>query len=212
MTITLTNDESQEYIKLIGHVHTLGIPFGAFVTKAMSYKVKIKSRDAIIEDQKVLIAQLKDELAAAHSPVKTVAKAPVATIPDMYAEQAKRQKEEEAAHTEGFDVLTGTKEPTAVQVTTNNIPAPKPVREKKKTRLNKKDMELLHKLTEGKVKASCSVTVFAAQRDLSPKTVETYINKHSKGKYKLVLGKDVKKSKIWPGASVHKEDVYFMAV
>lgn len=212
MTMTLNEEETRAYINALHTAEEFGIPFGAFVTKALEYKRKIKSRDAHIAELKQSISSLK--AAAKETGVDAEKPSiPAKAIPDLYAEQRALQKEEESAHTDGMAVIMGAA-PTKVTVhTTEDSPkASKKAKDKKRCSLNKADKAAFHVLAINKIKASCSVEVFAAQRNLSPKTVLTYIEKHSDGKYMTCLGSKVKKSAIWPGASVHPNETYFTAV
>lgn len=209
MTITLNDEESRDYIKAQEAANRIGIPFGAFVAKAIDYKVKIKSRDAVIANLKAVVKDLKEAAAV----TVVVPEKPVATIPDLYAAQKQIQKEEEAAHrggaaaVSGLDVLLGKSDPVSVVV--NPAPKVEAKPEKLKSRLSKDDQTALDMLANGKIKSACGIEQFALKRSLRPKTVMTYIAKHSNGAYTTVLGRDIKKSDIWTGASIYADTLYF---
>ena len=79
---------------------------------------------------------------------------------------------------------------------------------KYKSRLSKQDKIDLHDYAMNKVRSNCRVDQFAMKRRLRAVTVETYIDRHSNGKYKAVLGSDIKKWDIWDNAVVDPEKLY----
>jgi hypothetical protein len=79
---------------------------------------------------------------------------------------------------------------------------------KYKSRLSKQDKIDLHDYAINKVRSNCRVDQFAMKRRLRAVTVETYIDRHSNGKYKVVLGSDIKKWDIWDNAVVDPEKLY----
>ena len=79
---------------------------------------------------------------------------------------------------------------------------------KYKSRLSKQDKIDLHDYAMNKVRSNCRVDQFAMKRRLRAVTVETYIDRHSNGKYKVVPGSDIKKWDIWDNAVVDPEKLY----
>ena len=87
-------------------------------------------------------------------------------------------------------------------------PTAETVEFKYKSRLSKQDKIDLHDYAMNKVRSNCRVDQFAMKRRLRAVTVETYIDRHSNGKYKAVLGSDIKKWDIWDNAVVDPEKLY----
>jgi hypothetical protein len=79
---------------------------------------------------------------------------------------------------------------------------------KLKSRLSKKDREDLDVLATGKFRSSAKLSQFASQRNLRESTVETYINKHSDDKYKLVHGSEIKPYQVWENGSIDPTAMY----
>ena len=91
-------------------------------------------------------------------------------------------------------------------------PTAETVEFKYKSRLSKQDKIDLHDYAINKVCSNCRVDKFAMKRRLRAVTVETYIDRHSNGKYKAVLGSDIKKWDIWDNAVVDPEKLYIRKV
>jgi len=87
-------------------------------------------------------------------------------------------------------------------------PTAETVEIKYKSRLSKQDKIDLHDYAMNKVRSNCRVDQFAMKRRLRAVTVETYIDRHSNGKYKVVPGSDIKKWDIWDNAVVDPEKLY----
>jgi hypothetical protein len=87
-------------------------------------------------------------------------------------------------------------------------PTAETVEVKYKSRLSKQDEIDLHDYAMNKVRSNCRVDQFAMKRRLRAVTVETYIDRHSNGKYKVVPGSDIKKWDIWDNAVVDTEKLY----
>ena len=87
-------------------------------------------------------------------------------------------------------------------------PTAETVEFKYKSRLSKQDKIDLHDYAMNKVRSNCRVDQFAMKRRLRAVTVETYINRHSNGKYKVVPGSEIKKWDIWDNAVVDPEKLY----
>jgi hypothetical protein len=79
---------------------------------------------------------------------------------------------------------------------------------KYKSRLSKQDKIDLHDYAMNKVRSNCRVDQFAMKRRLRAVTVETYIDRHSNGKYKVIPGTEIKKWDIWDNAVVDAEKLY----
>jgi hypothetical protein len=87
-------------------------------------------------------------------------------------------------------------------------PTAETVEVKYKSRLSKQDKIDLHDYAMNKVRSNCRVDQFSMKRRLRAVTVETYIDRHSNGKYKVVPGSDIKKWDIWDNAVVDPEKLY----
>lgn len=79
---------------------------------------------------------------------------------------------------------------------------------KYKSRLNKKDRAELDTLAKEKFRSNAKLEQFAKKRNLRPVTVKTYIDKHSEGKYRLILGDDIREYQKWPNAVIEKRCYY----
>jgi hypothetical protein len=84
----------------------------------------------------------------------------------------------------------------------------KPSVHKYKTRLSKQDKIDLDKLASNKFRSSSKLSQFASHRNLRESTVETYINKHSGGRYKLVHGSEIKSYQVWENANIDTTAMY----
>ena len=204
MNITLNEEESASYVAAMREVTLGGITFGTFITEALKFKTKIKSRDSIIAELKTLLAASKPaiDLPEPAVPKQTA----VHDIPTLYASQRVIHKEFESAHEDGLSVIMGAA-PTSITVHTTKEAVKTKV--KLKSRLAKADKYIFDTYASEPVKARCEVNNFANNRGLSPLTVIRYVEHRSEGKYKIVKGKDLLHSEKHDNASIHKEVLYF---
>ena len=83
---------------------------------------------------------------------------------------------------------------------------------KYKSRLSKQDKLDLDMLAREKCRSNCEIEQFAAKRSLRPKTVATYINKHSDEQYILIEGCSIPDSDLWKNATIRADRLYIRAM
>ena len=143
------------------------------------------------------IGELKDKLRNA-----TSAEMPRPTTSAKILSDAKKLTDIKSERSRPNPFMT--KEPKDIVET----PTAETVEVKYKSRLSKQDEIDLHDYAMNKVRSNCRVDQFAMKRRLRAVTVETYIDRHSNGKYKIVLGSDIKKWDIWDNGVVDPEKLY----